>query len=66
MLGPCPWPPPVTPFAERRPYALYEAMIRRVAPYTLAGILWYQGEEDELNAAGAVARSDCGMAHDME
>lgn len=27
-------------------------MIRRVAPYTLAGILWYQGEEDELNAAG--------------
>lgn len=52
MLGPCPWPPPVTPFAERRPYALYEAMIRRVAPYTLAGVLWYQGEEDELNADG--------------
>ncbi len=52
MLGPCPWPPPVTPFAERRPYALFEAMIRRVAPYTIAGALWYQGEEDELNAAG--------------
>lgn len=45
--GQCPWPPPMTPFAQRRPTGPYQAMIQRTAPYSLAGILWYQGEEDE-------------------
>lgn len=30
-----------------RPCGLYSTMISRVAPYTLAGVLWYQGESDE-------------------
>lgn len=46
QLGPCPWPPPVTPFSERRISAPFEAMIKRVAPYGVKGFLWYQGSED--------------------
>ncbi len=41
-----PWPPPMGPDSERRPHGLYETMLSRVFPYTLAGALWYQGEED--------------------
>lgn len=30
-----------------RPCGLYETMIRRVCPYTLAGFIYYQGESDD-------------------
>ena len=43
------------PFSQFRPCGLYDTMIMTVAPYPLAGFLWYQGEEDsafpELNYA---------------
>lgn len=47
VLGPCPWPPPTTPFSERSLAAPFHGMVERVAPYTIAGVLWYQSEEDE-------------------
>lgn len=41
-----PWPPPVGPRSQRRPGALFEAMIRRIVPYAFRGVIFYQGEED--------------------
>ena len=45
--GVCPWPPPVTPTSQWRPAGAFGAMLQRIAPHTLAGFLWYRGEEDE-------------------
>ncbi|WP_418969645.1 sialate O-acetylesterase [Alloscardovia omnicolens] len=44
--GECPWPPPMTNFSRFHPTGLREAMIGRIAPYSICGVLWYQGEED--------------------
>lgn len=44
--GECPWPQPTgwqSPFC---PNNLHTSMILRIAPYTLCGFLYYQGEED--------------------
>lgn len=43
------WPGPSGPRFEYRPYGLYESMLIRVAPYTMKGALYYQGENDENN-----------------
>ena len=45
------WPGPSGPRFEYRPYGLYESMLCRVAPYTLGGAIYYQGENDENNNA---------------
>lgn len=46
IAGPCPWNPPAGPGSPYRPAGLYDAMLRRVTPMRLSGVIYYQGEED--------------------
>ncbi len=41
--------PGMGPKYERRPSGLYESMLKPLAPYTIRGVIWYQGETDGDN-----------------
>ncbi len=47
LFGENKYPGPMGPYSEFRPSGLYESMLTRVCPYSLAGFLYYQGEEDD-------------------
>ena len=51
ILGKNPWPGPKSCKNPYRPCGLYNCMISRILPYTLKGILWYQGESDDHKPA---------------
>ncbi len=46
IVGGSPWPPPDSPTSIRRPGALFDTMLLRVVPFSLRGVIFYQGEED--------------------
>ena len=38
---------PIAPRSATRPAGVYETMLKKVAPYAMRGVIWYQGEDDD-------------------
>lgn len=50
-LGKCKWPGPKSCKNPYRPCGLYDCMLSRIIPYTIKGVIWYQGESDDHKPA---------------
>lgn len=46
-IGKCPWPGPKSCKNPYRPTGLFHCMLKRIIPYTIKGVIWYQGESDD-------------------
>lgn len=46
-IGECRYPGPMNCVNFTRPSGLYESMLRKLVPYSMQGVLYYQGESDE-------------------
>jgi len=56
LSGPKPWPIKDDIYLRRQPNVLFNAMMKPIAPYTIKGIIWYQGERNTLSMHGSIEK----------
>jgi sialate O-acetylesterase len=55
LSGPQPWTRKDDVYLRRQPNILFNAMMKPIAPFTVRGLVWYQGERNTQSMHGLVA-----------